>query len=412
MGYVAKTGDMSTMEWMMNGNMNYLVRVLASENISEVFAREMLTKVEDMLGQYRDLGESTKNMEVLRKAANLSKHIGELELRMRNQFGTEDLEDILTKCGDEVIGVDEIKISIIAETQEVEETVYEMKKVVKEVFETLVDPENIVEEIDNYGKEHKEFFLNADISNTAEHQETVEETFEGGKDTTMFRVELRSIMTVEDALWNQEDDDGGHSKIVGEVVENIVYEVNSSKDRNKEEYTQKIEVLSEIKQFFSSVDMVVVERQGIYYKENPPEMRDDVHIIYREAKQVNLVDKYIFLNMMKVSKLIIGNKRTIRWEEVEPGNWVRMIINIYIEDGMLTKQFYCSWEDLEPGNCVRQVAINWTVKLELFSLGEIIVKDTRDYSEEALDPGGGAHALFLEEIVGGEVGQCWVGILF
>ena len=109
-------------------------------------------------------------------------------------------------------------------------------------------------------------------------------------------------------------------------------------------------------------------------------------------------------NMMQVIKLIMGNKVTISWEEVEPGNGVRVVeISICLEDGLkvtkLLRTVIINWEEVEPGNYARKVKVNLTFQLELFPLGEgADIADFMEVLEEETDqpgedPGDGDHAL-------------------
>ena len=144
----------------------------------------------------------------------------------------------------------------------------------------------------------------------------------------------------------------------------------------------------------SFADMVMIERQGINYKENPYDKREDVLIVYKEAEQGSMVDEDTFHNMMKltirwdevepgnwfrvvVNKLVMVNKLTISWEDVEHSNWARvvMLVSIYLKDVLqLTKLFsraLISWEEVELGNwgvrkCItslkRKEGINLTIQ--------------------------------------------------
>ena len=54
--------DIPTLEWFINGRMNYLTRSLSSACIEytiEKAARELLASVVDMMGDYMDLGHNT-----------------------------------------------------------------------------------------------------------------------------------------------------------------------------------------------------------------------------------------------------------------------------------------------------------------------------------------------------------------
>ena len=162
-----------------------------------------------------------------------------------------------------------------------------------------------------------------------------------------------------------------------------------------------------MKQFLSLDDMVMIERQGVNYKENPPDTMEDVLIINKEAVQGSMVDEATFHNMMQVIKLVMGNKVTISWEEVQPGNGIRVVeISICLEDGLKVFKLFSTvnitWEEVELGNYVRQVKVNFKFQLELFSLEEEAdIADFMEVMEEETwstweDPGGGDHALCKE----------------
>ena len=120
-----------------------------------------------------------------------------------------------------------------------------------------------------------------------------------------------------------------------------------------------------------------------------------------------MVDEATFHNMMQVIKLVMGNKVTISWEEVQPGNGIRVVeISICLEDGLKVSKLFSTvnitWEEVELGNYVRQVKVNFKFQLELFSLEEEAdIADFMEVMEEETwstweDPGGGDHALCKE----------------
>ena len=81
--------DIPTLEWFINGRMNYLTRSLSSACIEytiEKAARELLASVVDMMGDYLDLGHQTQNLGVIRKAEILSKHVEGLQQKINETF--------------------------------------------------------------------------------------------------------------------------------------------------------------------------------------------------------------------------------------------------------------------------------------------------------------------------------------